>query len=38
MYRFNINVPALLDREVILRLYSPDIVNIKALVIRPATK
>lgn len=38
MYRFNINVPASLDREVILRLYSPDIVNIKALVIRPATK
>ena len=38
LYRFNINVPSTLDKPVILRLCTPNIVNIKALVIRPATK
>ena len=38
LYRFNITVPASLTRDVILRLYTPQIVNIKALVIRPVTK
>ena len=38
LYRLNITVPASLDKTIILRLYTPQIVNIKALVIRPVTK
>lgn len=38
LYRLNITVPASLDKIVVLRLYTPQIVNIKALVIRPVTK
>ena len=38
LYRFNITVPASFNKEVILRLYTPQIVNIKALVIRPVSK
>ena len=38
LYRFNITVPASLNKTVILRLYTPQIVNIKALVIRPVTQ
>ena len=38
LYRFNITVPASLNKTVILRLYTPQTVNIKALVIRPVTK
>ena len=38
LYRMNITVPASLNKTIILRLYTPQIVNIKALVIRPVTK
>ena len=38
LYRLNITVPASLNKTIILRLYTPQIVNIKALVIRPVTK
>ena len=38
LYRFNITVPASLGKEVMLRLYTPQIVNLKALVIRPVTE
>ena len=38
LYRMNIIVPASLNKTIILRLYTPQIVNIKALVIRPVTK
>ncbi len=38
LYRFNITVPASLNKTVILRLYTPQIVNIKALVIRPVSQ
>ena len=38
LYCLNITVPASLDKIVVLRLYTPQIVNIKALVIRPVTK
>ena len=38
LYRFNIKVPATLKKTVILRLYTPQIVNIKAIVIRPVIK
>ncbi len=34
-YRITITVPATLSKTIILRLYTPQIVNIKALVIRP---
>ena len=37
-YRLNITVPASLNKTIILRLYTPQVVNIKALVIRPVTK
>lgn len=37
LYRISLTVPATLDEPVILRLYTPQIINIKALVIRPAT-
>lgn len=38
LYRFNITVPASLNKTVILRLYTPQIVNLKAIVIRPVTQ
>ncbi len=38
LYRMNITVPASLNKTVILRLYTPQIVNIKALVIRPVSQ
>ena len=38
LYRLDITVPASLNKTIILRLYTPQIVNIKALVIRPVTK
>ena len=38
LYRMNITVPASLNKTIILRLYTPQIVNIKALVIRPVTE
>ena len=38
LYRLNITVPASLNKTIILRLYTPQIVNIKALVIRPVTQ
>ncbi len=38
LYRMNITVPASLNKTIILRLYSPQIVNIKALVIRPVAE
>ena len=38
LYRMNITVPASLNKTIILRLYTPEIVNIKALVIRPVTE
>lgn len=37
LYRVSFTVPATLDEPVIFRLYTPQIINIKALVIRPAT-
>lgn len=37
-YYIKIKVPATLDETILLRLYTPQIVNIKALVIRPQTK
>ena len=37
-YRMNITVPASLNKTIILRLYTPQIVNIKALVIRPVSQ
>ena len=38
LYRLNITVPASLDKVIVLRLYTPQIVNLKALIIRPVTK
>ncbi len=38
LYRFNITVPASFNKAVILRLYTPQIVNLKAIVIRPAAQ
>ncbi|MBQ5627659.1 MAG: DUF5003 domain-containing protein [Bacteroidaceae bacterium] len=38
LYRMNITVPASLNKTIILRLYTPQIVNIKALVIRPVSQ
>lgn len=38
LYRLNITVPTTLDRIVILRLYTPQIVNLKAIVIRPVAQ
>ena len=38
LYRLNITVPASLNKTIILRLYTPQIVNIKALVIRPVAQ
>lgn len=36
-YKVTLTVPASLQKTIILRLYTPQIVNIKALIIRPAT-
>ncbi|MBR5851922.1 MAG: DUF5003 domain-containing protein [Bacteroidaceae bacterium] len=38
LYKLNITVPASLNKTIILRLYTPQIVNIKALVIRPVAQ
>ena len=38
IYRLTITVPETLDKTIVLRLYTPQIVNLKAIVIRPATK
>lgn len=37
LYRITLTVPKSLDKAILLRLYTPQIVNIKALVIRPLT-
>ena len=38
LYKLNITVPASLNKTIVLRLYTPQIVNIKALVIRPVAQ
>ncbi len=38
MYKITITVPATLDKPILLRLYTPQIVNIKALLMRPVAK
>ena len=37
LYRITLTVPKSLNKTILLRLYTPQIVNIKALVIRPVT-